>query len=96
LAAKHLSGIWCQPASQRDSNPLGIAAAHAVLDVIEEEGLCGRAIAMLLGNSLKQRLASLKYQVPEIADMRCPGFMNAIESTRKPNPEFAEGCVRSR
>ncbi len=49
-------------------NPLGIAAARAVLDVIEEEGLCERA--MLLGNRLKQRLASLKDEVPEIADVR--------------------------
>ena len=49
-------------------NPLGIAAAHAVLDVIEEEGLCERA--MLLGNRLKQRLASLKDEVPEIAYVR--------------------------
>ena len=72
-------------------NPLGIAAAHAVLDVIEEEGLCERA--MQLGNRLKQRLASLKDQVPEIAEVRGPGFMNAVEfhnrTSQKPIPEFA-------
>jgi 4-aminobutyrate aminotransferase len=71
-------------------NPLGIAAAHAVLDVIEEEGLCERA--MLLGDRLKQRLASLKGQVPEIADVRGPGFMNAVEfrnaTTGKPSADF--------
>jgi hypothetical protein len=58
-------------------NPIGIAAAHAVLDVIEEEGLCERA--MQLGNRLKQRLQAIREDVPEIVDIRGPGFMNAIE-----------------
>ena len=39
-------------------NPIGIAAANAVLDVIEEEELCERAEQ--LGNRLKQRLQSLR------------------------------------
>ena len=71
-------------------NPLGIAAAHAVLDVIEEESLCDRA--MQLGARLKQRLESLRDRVPEIVDIRGPGFMNAIElniaGTDSPNPEL--------
>ena len=58
-------------------NPLGIAAAHAVLDVIEEEKLCDRANT--LGGRLKQRLESLRDDVPEIVDIRGPGFMNAVE-----------------
>lgn len=58
-------------------NPLGIAAAHAVLDVIEEEKLCDRADT--LGGRLKQRLESLRDDVPEIVDIRGPGFMNAVE-----------------
>lgn len=72
-------------------NPLGIAAAHAVLDVIEEEGLCDRANQ--LGNRLKQRLQSLRDKVPEIVDIRGPGFMNAVEFddkvTELPSAEFA-------
>ena len=72
-------------------NPVGIAAAHAVLDVIEEEGLCDRANA--LGARLKQRLHSLRDDVPEIVDIRGPGFMNAVEfnDIRKgaPSAEFA-------
>ncbi|MEQ8480073.1 MAG: 4-aminobutyrate--2-oxoglutarate transaminase [Hoeflea sp.] len=72
-------------------NPLGIAAAHAVLDVIAEEGLCERA--NLLGARLKQRLESLRGDVPEISDVRGPGFMNAVEfkdpSSGGPNPAFA-------
>jgi 4-aminobutyrate aminotransferase len=58
-------------------NPIGIAAGHAVLDVIEEEGLCQRAER--LGARLKQRLQTLTDAVPQIADIRGPGFMNAAE-----------------
>ena len=72
-------------------NPIGIAAAHAVLDVIEEEGLCDRANA--LGSRLKQKLESLRDAVPQIVDIRGPGFMNAVEfnlpGTREPHPGFA-------
>jgi 4-aminobutyrate aminotransferase len=58
-------------------SPLGIAAALAVLDVIRDEGLCERANA--LGNRLKVRLAALQNEVPELADIRGPGFMVAAE-----------------
>ena len=69
-------------------NPLGVAAALAVLDVIEGEGLVDRAER--LGQRLKQRLASLRDDVPEIADIRGPGLMNAVEFAEggKPSPEF--------
>lgn len=71
-------------------NPLGIAAGNAVLDVIEEEGLNERAVT--LGNRLKQRLHSLVDDVPQIWDIRGPGFMNAVEfkipGSATPNPEF--------
>ena len=71
-------------------NPLGIAAGHAVLDVIEEENLNERAT--LLGNRLKQRLQSLVEAVPQIADIRGPGFMNAVEfnvpGSKEPNAAF--------
>ena len=72
-------------------NPLGIAASHAVLDVIEEEKLCERAA--YLGSRLKQRLEGLRAEVPEIADIRGPGFMNAVEfnvpGTSTPSADFA-------
>lgn len=58
-------------------SPIGIAAAHAVLDVIEQENLCLRA--QCLGEALKQRLERLRKDVPQIIDIRGPGFMNAIE-----------------
>ena len=72
-------------------NPLAVAAAHAVLDVIEDEDLCDRAVR--LGQRLKQRLAALRDEVPEIADIRGPGFMNAVEfnlpGCASPHPDFA-------
>jgi 4-aminobutyrate aminotransferase len=58
-------------------NPLGIAAANAVLDVIEEEDLCARANE--LGGRLKQRLEAIRSVTPEIVDIRGPGFMVAVE-----------------
>jgi 4-aminobutyrate aminotransferase len=71
-------------------NPLGVAAGNAVLDIIEEEKLCERATS--LGNRLKQRLQSLIEAVPQIVDIRGPGFMNAVEfnipGTKEPNAAF--------
>ncbi|MER9421988.1 MULTISPECIES: 4-aminobutyrate--2-oxoglutarate transaminase [unclassified Mesorhizobium] len=58
-------------------SPIGVAAAHAVLDVIEDEKLCDRANT--LGARLKQRLQSIRDDVPEIVDIRGLGFMNAVE-----------------
>ncbi|MBW6506018.1 MAG: 4-aminobutyrate--2-oxoglutarate transaminase [Rhodobacteraceae bacterium] len=71
-------------------NPLSVAAAHAVLDVIEDEQLCERATRM--GQRLKQRLAGMREMVPEIVDIRGPGFMNAVEfnlaGKAESNPAF--------
>lgn len=71
-------------------NPLGIAAAHAVLDVIEEEDLCNRAA--VLGSRLKQRLNEIRARVPEMIDVRGPGFMIAAEFNTAdgtaPNSDF--------
>jgi 4-aminobutyrate aminotransferase len=71
-------------------NPIGIAAGNAVLDVIQEEGLCNRA--EMLGGRLKQRLQSLRDAVPQIADVRGLGFMNAVEfnlpGTKTPDADF--------
>ena len=77
-------------------NPLGIAAAHAVLDVIADEGLCDRA--NVLGSRLKQRLEAIRSTTPEIADIRGPGFMVAVEfanpGTHEPDAGFT-GRVRT-
>ena len=51
-------------------NALGVAAAHAILDVFEEEGLCRRAAA--LGGRLRARLESMRAATPQIANVRRP------------------------
>lgn len=58
-------------------NPLAVASAHAVLDVIEDEKLCERAAA--LGAKLVTRLLNAKESQPRIADVRAQGSMVAIE-----------------
>jgi len=58
-------------------NPLAVASALAVLDIIDEEKLCERAV--LLGDKLKSRLTALQSEVPQIADVRGPGGMVAVE-----------------
>lgn len=78
-------------------NPVAVAAAHAVLDVIDDEDLCNRAEQ--LGARLKQRLEGLREAVPQIADIRGPGLMVAIEFNRSgeaaPDAAFAE-AVRAK
>ena len=58
-------------------NPLAIAAAHAVIDVMAEEKLPERGA--LLGEQLKALLTSLRPEVPQIADVRGLGAMVAVE-----------------
>ncbi|MBJ7314010.1 4-aminobutyrate--2-oxoglutarate transaminase [Rugamonas sp. CCM 8940] len=61
-------------------NPLAIAAAHAVIDIIEEEQLCTRA--GVLGDRLKERLHGLRGAIPQIAEVRGMGAMIAVEFTK--------------
>lgn len=58
-------------------NPLAIAAAHAVIDVMAEEQLPQRGAQ--LGEQLKARLNALRPAVPQIADVRGLGAMVAVE-----------------
>lgn len=71
-------------------NPLAVAAAHAVLDVIEEEQLCRRAVQ--LGEQLKMVLQQARLTCPAIVDIRGQGSMVAVEfndpTTGEPSPEF--------
>ncbi|CAG2142058.1 4-aminobutyrate--2-oxoglutarate transaminase [Cupriavidus plantarum] len=70
-------------------NPLAVAAALAVLDVLESEQLIPRGAA--LGERLVTRLKSLKPRVPQMAEVRGIGAMVAVEFRRadgSPDPEF--------
>jgi 4-aminobutyrate aminotransferase-like enzyme len=73
-------------------NPLAIAAAHAVLDVIAEEDLPARAAS--LGAQLRERLARVKVNVAQLAEVRGLGSMIAAEfidpNTARPDSAFAK------
>jgi 4-aminobutyrate aminotransferase-like enzyme len=73
-------------------SPLAVAAANAVLDIFEEEGLVARA--NVLGQRLKDRLGSLRNSVPQMAEVRGPGAMVAVEfcqpGSSTPDAEFAK------
>lgn len=73
-------------------NPLAVAAALAVLEVIDEEQLVERA--RKLGHQLQEKLCSLKSAVPQIADVRGLGAMVAVEfmkpGTHEPDAEFTK------
>ncbi len=58
-------------------NPLSIAAAHAVLDVIAEEQLCERSVQ--LGAALTEFLQGARATQPAITDIRALGSMVAVE-----------------
>lgn len=73
-------------------NPLAVASAHAVLDVIAEEKLNERAAE--LGARLKQVLNGLRESAPQIADVRGLGAMVAVEFNKpgsgEPDPDFTK------
>jgi 4-aminobutyrate aminotransferase len=63
-------------------NPISIAAAHAVLDVIESEDLCSRAARV--GQRMRSHLEALAKQLPCIGDVRGLGAMVAFELVKDP------------
>ncbi|MFD4839177.1 4-aminobutyrate--2-oxoglutarate transaminase [Achromobacter sp. NPDC058515] len=73
-------------------NPLAVAAAHAVLDVIAEEKLCERAAE--LGDKLRAHLEGLRAKVPGIADVRGLGSMVALELNDPAGKPDAEAVKR--
>ena len=73
-------------------NPLAIAAAHAVIDVMREERLPERG--QRLGDQIKARLEGLRAQVPQIHEVRGLGAMVAVEFrhpvTGAPDADFTK------
>jgi 4-aminobutyrate aminotransferase len=73
-------------------NPLAVAAAHAVMDTIQDESLLARANE--LGARLRAFLQEAKANNPAIAQVRGLGSMNAIEfvdpETGKPSATIAQ------
>jgi 4-aminobutyrate aminotransferase / (S)-3-amino-2-methylpropionate transaminase / 5-aminovalerate transaminase len=73
-------------------NPVAQAAALAVLDVIEDEGLLERAVR--IGETVRSRMSAWQQRYPEVGDVRGLGAMLAIElvrdpMTKEPAPELA-------
>jgi 4-aminobutyrate aminotransferase/(S)-3-amino-2-methylpropionate transaminase len=73
-------------------NPVAQAAALAVLDVFEEEGLVERA--QRIGETIRSRMTAWQERYPLIGDVRGLGAMLAIEivrdpATKGPAPELA-------
>lgn len=73
-------------------NPLAIAAAHAVIDVMREEQLPERGAR--LGSRLKDALSGWRAEVPEIHDVRGLGAMVAVELRDPTSGMPLDGMVR--
>ncbi len=79
-------------------NPVAIAAAHAVLDVIEEERLVERANE--LGEAIRARMEAWQERFDAVGDVRGLGAMLAIELVRdragkEPDPDLATAVVEA-
>ncbi len=77
-------------------NPVAQAAALAVLDVIDEEGLVERAAQ--LGETMRRRMLSWQERFPALGDVRGLGAMLAIElvegrKTKRPAADLATAVV---
>jgi 4-aminobutyrate aminotransferase / (S)-3-amino-2-methylpropionate transaminase / 5-aminovalerate transaminase len=73
-------------------NPVGLAAAVAVLDVFEEEGLVERA--QRVGETIRARMLAWQERFAAIGDVRGLGAMLAVEyvedrGTKEPAPSIA-------
>src|SRR5688500_14198997 len=66
-------------------NPVAIAAAHAVLDVIAEEGLAERSAQ--IGETIRARMESWRDRFDTVTDVRGLGAMLAIELQRNGQPD---------
>ena len=78
-------------------SPLACAAALAVLEVIEEEQLCTRAVRM--GEQMVSRLRQAQASMPAIGEVRNLGAMVAMELVKdrdahQPDPELAKALVK--
>lgn len=65
-------------------NPITIAAAHAVLDVMMEEKLCERS--MMIGERLRNRFNAMKTQFNFITEVRGLGAMTGVEFCHDNDP----------
>ncbi|MBS0436901.1 MAG: 4-aminobutyrate--2-oxoglutarate transaminase [Proteobacteria bacterium] len=73
-------------------NPLAVAAAHAIIDVMRDEKLPARG--QKLGDQLKGVLDGMRKEVPQIADVRGLGAMVAAQFNKpgsgEPDADFTK------
>jgi 4-aminobutyrate aminotransferase / (S)-3-amino-2-methylpropionate transaminase / 5-aminovalerate transaminase len=79
-------------------NPVAQAAALAVLDVIEEDGLVQRAA--VIGETIRSRMSRWRHRFEAVGDVRGLGAMIAIElvhspESKDPAPELASAVVEA-
>jgi 4-aminobutyrate aminotransferase / (S)-3-amino-2-methylpropionate transaminase / 5-aminovalerate transaminase len=79
-------------------NPVAIAAAHAVLDTIEEDGLAERATEV--GETIRGRMESWRERFDFVGDVRGLGAMLALElvkdrGSKEPDADRATAVVEA-
>jgi len=88
MDAAHVGGLG----GTYGGNPLACAAALAVVETIEQDGLIDRAAS--IGKTMHERLSKLAQQDPRIGDVRGRGAMLAVElvqpDTHVPDPEVTK------
>ncbi len=78
-------------------NPLGTAAANAVLDAFEQDDILGQAQRQ--ADLLRRRLGEMQQKSPYVGEVRGLGSMMAVElvndrRTKEPNPELTHRVVQ--
>ncbi len=95
MDAVHVGGLG----GTYGGNPVAAAAALAVLDLIEAEGLLERAVRV--GAIVTERLRALQATVPQVGDIRGRGAMCAMElvvdpATKEPLGATEMGAITRR
>jgi len=79
-------------------NPVSMVAAHAVIDLIEEDDL--RTNCDVVGGYFRGKLLELQQKFPIIGDVRGMGLMQALElvkdpKTKEPAPELTNAMLEA-
>jgi 4-aminobutyrate aminotransferase/(S)-3-amino-2-methylpropionate transaminase len=91
MDAVHVSGLG----GTYGGNPVACAAALAVIETIEAEGLVKRA--QQIGALMIERLTALQQRDPRVGDVRGRGAMQAVElvraGTKEPDPDLTKAIA---
>ncbi len=91
MDAVHVGGLG----GTYGGNPVVCAAALAVIETIESDGLVERA--QRIGSVMSERLAKLQQRDPRVGDVRGRGAMQAVElvrdGTKEPDPDLAKAVA---